>query len=165
MAQYAEEHIEFAVLSLVRDPMIGLRNALTLNIKSIVALDSKLDQVAPSWRDSETHSRQDSETVGHISGEDKSYAIRQDDIDRMSSLDSEAATTIANEDIAGMESLRHRLISDQLGLRSAYMEEKCLADEDDGKVKARCRDLGSKIQGFSRLVKRKESGGSAVDHS
>ena len=165
MAQYAEENIEFAVLSLVRDPIIGLRNALALNIKSIIALDSELDRVAPRWRDSDAHSGQDSSMVDHILGEDESYGVRNEHIDRISLLDSEVAKTIANEDISGIEFLRHELISDQVSLRSACMDENCSAVDDDMKVAARCRDLGSKMQGFSRLVKRKESEIPVVDHT
>lgn len=165
MAQYAEEHIEFAVLSLVRDPIIGLREALALNIKSILALESKLDQIAPRWRDCDAHSGQASSMVDHILGGDGSFGVRQDDIDRVSLLDSEAAETIANEDIPGMENVRQKLIFNQEGLRSACLDETCLADEDDKKVAARCRDLGSKIQRFSRLVKRKESRRNEADHS
>ena len=163
MAQYAEEQIEFAVLSLVKDPVLGLRDALALNIKSIIALDSKLNQVAPGWRDSEGHSGQETSMLDHISGGDESYGVRQDDIDKGSLLDSEAAKTIANEDIQGMEGVRQSLISDQVGLRSACMDEVCLAVEDDKRVAARCRDLGSRIQRFSRLVKRKESGRTVGD--
>ena len=165
MAQYAEEHIEFAVLSLVKDPMIGLRNALALNIKSIIALDSKLDQVASRWHDCVGQSRQQSSMADHILGGDESYGVRQDDIDKVSLSDTEAAKTIANEDIQGMEVVRQKLIFDQVGLRSACMDEICLAVEDDKRVAARCRDLGSKIQRFSQLIKRKESGRTVVEFS
>ena len=153
MAQYAEENIQFAVLSLARDPLLNLRHALALNIKSILALNVELDKIAPNWGENEAQSDGESPYGNHIL---KAYGLQQKDIDNLSLSDSEAASTISDGKIPEMTSLCHKLIADQERLRLAIIDEMCLVRQDDLRVTARCSDLGAKIQRFSRLVKRKE---------
>ena len=59
MAQYEENRIEFAILSLVRDPLIELLSDLAENVNDIKAVESHLDEFHPDWRSFNVHDMED----------------------------------------------------------------------------------------------------------
>ncbi|KAF2099999.1 cysteine proteinase [Rhizodiscina lignyota] len=50
MALFANEGIQFNVLAMTKDPLLIAQERLAENIKSLAALEARLDEVQPGWR-------------------------------------------------------------------------------------------------------------------
>ena len=158
MAQYEEEHIEFAILSLVKDPLLNLVPALASNVKSIVTLTFGLDKIEPDWRHlaladaNEEAVKRDS----YLTAPDAAYGLKQQDINDAPLLDEGIATMLTSENAGALLALRQKLITEQAGLRMDIREEMQAAQADEMRAASRSQDLGVKLQNFSRKVKAKE---------
>ena len=163
MAQYEEGQIEFAILSLVRDPLLDMIPALAKNVKSINALSSRLDVIKPGWEDFFDSSMKN-EIVGRNSlsvDASFSYGITQRMLDQ--AQPSQAVTDLCHGSKVP-EILAHygQLITAQVGLRMSIREEMQSNQSDEERAAARTCDYGARMQNFVRKmkVKRQASKGS-----
>ena len=157
MAQYEEGQIEFAILSLVQDPLREMVHALSENVKAINALSSRLDVIKPGWKDF-IHSATNGElsgTVSLISKPNLAYGITQETLDEAEP--SQAVADICHSDVAD-DILGHReqLITMQAGLRMSIKEEMQSNHSDEERAAARTCDYGARMQAFVRKMKVKE---------
>lgn len=153
MAQYEEGQIEFAILSLVRDPLLDLIPRLAENIHSIARLSVRLDLVKPDWRDFETSSRC-CDSTGMLTTSDPLYGLTPEELDRAgvppaigSLCESDAA-----EDIVAQ---RQQLVTDQARLRLSIRDEQQSNQADQERAAARRCDYGAMMQDYVRKVKAK----------
>ena len=157
MAQYEEGQIEFAILSLVRDPLLEMIPALAANVKAINALSTRLDAVKPAWKgfiDPSTSS----ENVGKNTFIDRSnltYGLTQEILDQAEP--SQAVMDLCHGNVAP-DILRHReqLIATQIDLRTSIGEEMQSNRLDEEKTAARTCDYGARIKNFVRTMKVKK---------
>ena len=157
MAQYEEGQIEFAILSLVQDPLLNLVPALAENVKSIMALSARLDFVKSDWQDFMTSSRN-----GHVvtsedvlSGVDMNYSLTQEDLSRVKLP--ERVVDLCLSDVAqDIMAHRQQLITAQAALRMSIKEELQLNVSDEERAAARSCDYGAMMQSFVRMVKAKK---------
>jgi ubiquitin carboxyl-terminal hydrolase L5 len=49
MAEYEEGQIQFSLMAVVQDPIIQARRALAQNLRSIQAIEARLDELTPDW--------------------------------------------------------------------------------------------------------------------
>ena len=154
MAQYEEGHIEFAILSLVRDPLLEMVPALAENVKAINRLSTRLDMVKPGWKDF-IDSSTDSEIAENSSKPNLAYGLTQEILDH-----SEVSQTVTDlcycnvaSDILGH---REKLIAMQAGLRMSIREEMQSNRLDEDKAAARTCDYGARMQNFVRKMKVKK---------
>lgn len=154
MAQYEEGQIEFAILSLVRDPLLETIPALAKNVKAINALSIRLDIVKPGWKDFV-----DSSTNGEIAGTDSligntnlAYGLTQEMLDQAEP--SQAVMALCLSDIAS-DILGHReqLVTTQAGLRMSIREEMQSNQSDEERAAARTCDYGARMQRFVRKMR------------
>lgn len=157
MAQYEEGQIEFAILSLVRDPLLEMIPSLAENVKGVNALSTRLDIVKPGWKDFT-----DSSTKGDIAGADSAirslslaYGLTKEMFDQAEL--SQAVMDLCNGDVAS-DILGHRehLITSQAGLRMAIREEIQSNQSDEEKAAARTCDYGARMQNFVRKMRIKK---------
>ena len=157
MAQYEEGHIEFAILSLVRDPLLEMVPALAENVKGINALSTHLDIVKPGWKDFI-----DSSTNGGIAGTDSvirslnlAYGLTQEMLNKAEP--SQAVMDLCHCDIASdILGYREHLITAQAGLRMSVKEEVQSNQSDEERAAARTCDYGARMQNFVRKMRVKK---------
>ena len=154
MAQYEEGQIEFAILSLVRDPLLEIIPALAENVKAICALSSRLDVIKPGWEDFFDSSIKD-EIVGRDSlsvGANFTYGITQEMLDQ--AQPSQAVIDLCHGNKAP-DILAHygQLITAQAGLRMSIRDEIQSNQSDEERAAARTCDYGARMQSFVRKMK------------
>ena len=156
MAQYEEGQIEFAILSLVRDPLLEMIPALAENVKAIDALSTQLDVVKPGWKDFIDS------TNGQIAGADSlisnpnlAYGLTQEMLDQAEL--SPAVIDLCHGDVAS-DILGHRehLITTQAGLRMSIREEIQSNQSDEDRAASRTCDYGARMQKFVRKMRVKQ---------
>ena len=157
MAQYEEGQIEFAILSLVQDPLLTLVRALAENVKSLTALSARLDSVKPDWQDFMTSPRNGhaitSEDV--LSDVDLNYNLTQEDLNRVKLP--EKVVDLCLSDVAqDIMAHRQQLITAQAALRISIKEELQSNVSDEERAAARSCDYGAMMQSFVRKVKAKK---------
>lgn len=157
MAQYEEGQIEFAILSLVRDPLLEMIPALAENVKNINALSTWLDKVNPGWKDF-IGSSTDGEIAGinsSISKTNLTYGLTQEMLDRAEPSLAVMDTCRGNV-ASGVLGQREQLIATQAGLRMSIREEIQSNESDEERAAARTCDYGARMQNFVRKMKAKE---------
>ena len=154
MAQYEEGQIEFAILSLVRDPLLDMVPALAKNVKAISALSSRLDVIKPGWEDFV-----DSSIKNEIVGRNNlsvnasfTYGITQRMLDQ--AQPSQVVIDLCHGNTIS-EILAHygQLITAQVGLRMSIREEMQSNQSDEERAAARTCDYGARMQNFVRKMK------------
>ncbi len=157
MAQYEEGQIEFAILSLVRDPLLEMIPALAENVKAINALSTRLDVVKPGWKDfiDSSTNGQIAGTDGLISNPNLAYGLTQEMLDQAEP--SQAVIDLCHGDVAS-DILGHReqLITTQAGLRMSIREEIQSNQSDEDRAASRTCDYGARMQNFVRKMRVKQ---------
>ena len=157
MAQYEEGHIEFAILSLVRDPLHEMISALAKNVKAINVLSARLDIVKPEWQDT-----YDPPTNSEVAGTNSlirepslAYGLTQEMLDRAALH--QAVVDFCHDNVAS-DMLRHReqLIAMQADLRMSIREELQSNQSDEERAAARASDYGARMQNFVRKMRLKQ---------
>ena len=151
MAQYAEGQIEFAILGLVRDPLLDLVPRLAANMKAILALTRRLEQTNPDWR---RFTFMDDEASLPLTAPDTTYCITEEDI-LLAHLPNGTATLCSSNDIEQIVAQRQQLIAAQASLRQSIREEQQSNQSDHDRVDARSCDYATRLQNFVRKVKTK----------
>ncbi|KAI5280225.1 hypothetical protein KEM52_004175, partial [Ascosphaera acerosa] len=151
MAEYDEEEIEFAILSLARDPLITLARQLAANIKSIAALDARLGPAADDAR------RQDRED-GTLTAPDAACGVTQEmldaqDVPAQVREQTAAATTAAPA--PDLLELRAELAAEQKTLRAAIAEEQRAQRADEEYTALRRHDYRPPVEKWLRVLAQK----------
>ena len=157
MAQYEEGHIEFAILSLVRDPLHEMVSALAENVKAINVLLARLDIVKPEWQDT-CDPPINSEVAGTnslIREPSLAYGLTQEMLDRAALH--QAVVDLCHGSVAS-DMVRHgeQLISMQADLRMSIREEIQSNRSDEERAAARASDYGARMQNFVRKMRLKQ---------
>ena len=155
MARYEEGQIEFAILSLVRDPLLKMVPALARNVKAINALSTRLDIIIPGCRSYIDFST-NGENAGAgslIDNPNLAYGLTQEMLDQVEP--SQAVMDLCHGDVAS-DILGHReqLVATQVGLRMSIKEEIQSNQSDEERASARTCDYGARMQNFVRRVKK-----------
>ena len=156
MAQYEESQIEFAILSLLKDPICTAISALAINVKSVVCLSTRLEELRQGGvsDDHDDAIPGSNSQIQLISGPDPSLRLTQKHID--SSEYPEKVVLVASGDSRpDIRALRRQLADEQLSLKIAVQREIESWQEDEDKANVRRRDLGGRMQKFAEKVKRK----------
>ena len=154
MAQYEEGQIEFAILSLVRDPLLEMIPALAKNVKAISTLSSRLDVIKPGWEDFF-----DSSIKNDIVGRNSlsidasfTYGITQRMLDQ--AQPSQAVTDLCHGNkVPDILAHYEQLSTAQVGLRMSIREEMQSNQSDEERAAARRCDYGARMQNFVRKMK------------
>lgn len=151
MAQAEEGQIEFAILGLVRDPLLDLIPKLAENIKSISGLTSRLDSIKPDWRDFETASVRD-QSSGLLTAVDSSYEITPELIDQ-ADIPINVGQLCESDAVQDIIIQRQQLVSEQARLRLLIRDEQQSNWSDEDRAAARRCDYGAMMQKFVGKLK------------
>lgn len=154
MIDCAEDQIQFSLMSLVRDPIISYREDLAANIKTLQALEARLDSLKPDWKSFTA----DSMEVGN--GPDVSSSTQLSEKTGVTAEAIQAAiipSSIEREmtvvdDVTALIDLRQRVISDQVKICSSIEEEEQLARLDEQKAAERRHDHGPLIRAWLGML-------------
>ena len=154
MAQYEEGQIEFAILSLVRDPLLNLIPMLAENVRSIAELSARLDVVKPDWRDFETTPVNGGST-GLLTASNAFHGLSQKELDQVEipEVISKLCQSNTADDLLAR---RQQLATAQAGLRLSVRDEQQSNQLDEDRACARKCDYGARMQNFVRKVKMKQ---------
>lgn len=157
MAQYGEGQIEFAILSLVQDPLLKMIPALAGNVKAVNALSARLDIVKPGWRDfiDSSINGENAGTNNLISSPNLAYGLTQDMLDQAELP--QAVNDLCHGNVAS-DILGHRekLVTMQADLRISIREEIQSNQSDEERAAARTCDYGARMQKFVRKMRAKQ---------
>ena len=149
MARYGDGQIEFAVLSLVRDPLVMLRSSLAENIRNLQLLTARLDRMFSGWKEfvSKSADAGAPDSGNPAFGPDPDYGIEQRMIDEIepSPTYQERLSTQSHE---ALLSYRQELAQDQVGLRFSIKEEQESCRLDEEKYARRRHDYGPALRAW-----------------
>ena len=152
MNHYAEDQIEIAILSLVKDPLLSLIPNLVAMDDALHANAARLDQLSSDWRVDSTSAMTALEgSMNHLVASARLRCNLKD-------LASETSYMhLAGEgDLSQLLQCRQRILQERETLKLDVKEELQLMEEDEAKAASRRRDHGTKMQAFARLVEIKK---------
>ena len=158
MAEYEEEQIEFAILSLIKDPLIGHVAALAVNIKSIMTIEKHLDNSKPDWKDflAGSTSNEGALTNGVLLTPHPDYELCQATLDEaaiLASVERALQSNISSDIIAH----RQELVTKQAGLRMAIKEQQQSQRSDEERAASRRHDHGPLVKKLLEILERKHA--------
>ena len=158
MAEYEEGRIEFAILSLVKDPLTSHVHALAENIKSIIALERRLDEVRPDWKDfmADTATSEGALTNGILTTPDPDYELCQASLDQaaiLPSIEQAVKSDVPSDVIA----CRQKLATEQTTLRVAIKEDQQSQRSDEERAASRRHDHGPLVKKLLEMMKQKNA--------
>ncbi|KAL2785711.1 ubiquitin carboxyl-terminal hydrolase [Aspergillus keveii] len=151
MAEYAEDQIEFSVLSIVRHPLPEFIEKLTMNIKHLQAIEKVMTS---HERDKTDVGPRDTLLENTLLGPDPSYGVTEDALERtdVSAEEANEYLQCTMEDLARHRAERSRA---QLELRRTVREEQQTQQKDDDYAAGRRFDYGLAIRTWLRFLARK----------
>lgn len=137
MAQYAAGSIEFNIMAVVHDPMLACVESLAANVKTLQAVEEKLDGVVEDWRE------MTEENDSMITGEDAQLKLQNVDIVRAGIHKRDSQKLSEAEDLEQLLTLRDEIVLQQSGLRAACRDEIDAAKSDYKKARMRRHDFST----------------------
>ena len=158
MAAYEDGQIEFAILGLVKDPLINLVRDLASNIKGIQALEAHLNQVAINLQSSTVNAGIETDGIPEstLVGPDMHFQIDQTAIESATLLP-EVLHRLSSGSTSGpdISIFRRKLALDQTSLRMAIKEEQASDYHDEDRAAARRHDYGPAVKAWTEFLARK----------
>ncbi|MCJ1378071.1 hypothetical protein MMC17_001167 [Xylographa soralifera] len=157
MAAYEDGQIEFAILGLVKDPIINLVHDLASNIKGIQALEARLDEANTDWRSSaSTGIETEGISENTLLGPDMHFQIDKAAIESATILpEVQCKLSSGNTSNADFLDSRRELALKQTNLRVAIKEEQASDYHDEDRAAARRHDYGPAIKTWTEFLARK----------
>ena len=150
MMEYEEDHIEFSILSLVKDPIVDLVPRLASNVKAVLAIDELLSALGVAEKEIRGDSGEDST----VYGPDASFELTQEIFDTATIPDSDLSSykSGTREELL---SYRQELINAQKELRASIKEEQQSYRADEDYAASRRHDYGPAIHKWAKVLARK----------
>ncbi|KAL8953626.1 MAG: hypothetical protein Q9222_000552 [Ikaeria aurantiellina] len=155
MAQYEDGQIEFAILSLVKEPLTAALATLAENVKSLIALSQRLKHVTckgdmgvSDVTDNSPWALQDT-----IHGPSEQYHLDQKTIEE-ATLCPAFKRQLASDKISELLTTRQELITAQASLRTAVRDEARAVSADYERATSRRNDRGLLANGLLEVLER-----------
>ena len=152
MAKYDDGQIEFAILSLVKDPLIAMRRDLAQNVKSIQTLHKRLKEITPDWEMLITTPAAGRALIPEttITGPDPGYLLEAQDI-QSASIHQHIQDSLASDNILDVVKILENIAVSQLPLRVSIKEEQEVNQANEEQAAARRYDYGPAMQAWLRF--------------
>lgn len=158
MAQYAASEIQFNIMAVVHDPMMGCVEALAANIKALHAVDEKLTGVVEDWRE-----MLDNESGETLLGQSHELGLQNVDIERAEITPRDVMALAEAEDLSQLLELRKETALQQCGLRHACRDEMAEVKKDAEKAKNRRHDYSTFAREWLGALAEQEMLGALVE--
>lgn len=132
---YAASDIEFAVLGVVRDPILDFTRQLAKNVQRLQDLDVKLNDQYPTWRETFARAGNTSEPEGTLLGPDENYGVSDDMLAEYHSSAHNVEHT--RHSIDDLILSRMTLVESQNRIRSLIGQEREASLSDEAKCEER----------------------------
>lgn len=152
MEEYTEGQIEFALLALVRDPILEHRENLAVNIKSLQTVHSRLDVVNPDWK---VFANDESEDDPILIGPTEKHHVSDEAI-KEATIPESTEKKLKAECQAMLMELHLDLITSQRALLRSISDEEVANFDDARKAKQRREDYSPLIHRWLSMLAEKE---------
>lgn len=142
-----ENHLEFSLLALVKDPYATAVHRLAYNIKFHAAIEARLGVVTEDWRAFADELKDE-----FIAGLDEIYRITDSILERTEITDTDKARLERYDEADGLLQLRRKNAQEQERLRVTLVAEKPSVEQDEEKAKDRRNDYGPLIQRWLMML-------------
>ncbi|KAI5283803.1 hypothetical protein KEM54_001826, partial [Ascosphaera aggregata] len=147
MAEYEEDQIEFAVLSLAKDPMIDLTAQLCSNIKTILSTDARLSELGVDFVESNLEE-------GTLTGPDASCGVTQNMLDE-EELSEPTKARISSSSRNELIKFRQETATKQKTIRASVIEEQQSRKADEEYTAQRRHDYRPPVEKWLRILAQK----------
>ena len=155
MSLYEDGQIEFAILSLVKDPRMDLVSALASNVKAIQVLNARLES-----HDNNLSRHVDSqEIVGGeaiLAGPDVAYGLTEGAVEQ-ARLPSTLEPILRESVVSDILNYRRELYAAQAKLQASVRDEYETSRLNEAKVNARRHDFGPLALKLAQILARKSA--------
>ncbi|KAI4111350.1 MAG: hypothetical protein LQ339_000549 [Xanthoria mediterranea] len=155
MAQYEDGQIEFAILSLVREPLIKLVAVLAENVKSITSIRRHLLQIQSDRGEPQPDSLDANDLVPQdlLLGPSEQYRLSQEAIDQ-AVLSPQTEQQLKGDDLVAMSAVMQQLSTAQTSIRASIRDEISAIQADDDRAASRRNDKGLLAKGLLQVLER-----------
>lgn len=158
MAEYEEGQIEFAILALVKDPILTLVTSLAENVMCLRALSARMNDITSDRNDLQMTLAQGMNSLvdGTLLGPDLNYNLSEDAVNQatISAAAEQKITDLAAVDLLAYQ---QELEGEQAGLRRSIKEEQQSVRSDEERASSRRHDYGPVVQAWLRMLARKQA--------
>ncbi|KAL8928409.1 MAG: hypothetical protein Q9172_000895 [Xanthocarpia lactea] len=153
MAQYEDGQIEFAILSLVKEPLTQLVATLAENVKSIVSIRQRLLQLQcdQSGLQPDTAAGNNLGEKDLLLGPCEQYRLSQEAIDQ-AVLSPEVEQHLKSDDIVGSSAVAQELATAQASIRASIRDEIKAIQADDDRAASRRNDKEKRLSNQDQLL-------------
>lgn len=155
MAQYEDGQIEFAILSLVKEPLIKLVAVLAENVKSITSIRRHLLQTQSDRGEPQPDSLDANDLVPQdlLLGPSEQYRLSQEAIDQ-AVLSPQTEQQLKGDDLVAMSAVMQQLSTAQTSIRASIRDEISAIQADDDRAASRRNDKGLLAKGLLQVLER-----------
>lgn len=156
MAEYEEGQIEFAILSLVRDPLLDLLPTLAENLKISQEISTRLNNLRPDWKNfvSAAANGESLPQEATLVEPDRGYGLTPDAIGK-AIVPEGVQQRLNKESVGDLVAFRQELMTAQAGIRTSIKEEQQSGRSDDEWAASRRHDYGPVVQAWVGMLAQK----------
>lgn len=155
MAEYAEDQIEFSILSLAKDPMGGLVDQLASNVNDLTTVEKRIATlISESGNMSSSDMDKSLDAAPVVREPDPSLDLTPEKLAQASPSD-HSLQKCQTESLDELERYRHELIERQVELRASIRDEQQSRHTDEEYAAGRRHDYGPAIHTWLRFLARK----------
>ncbi|KAL8656222.1 MAG: hypothetical protein Q9226_002735 [Calogaya cf. arnoldii] len=152
MAQYEDGQIEFAILSLVKEPLIKLVADLAENVNSLCSIRQRLLRIH-SDREPNLTVRNGVVEQDLVLGPSEQYRLSQEAIDE-AALSPEHEKLLKSDDVVAISAVVQQLATAQTSIRASIRDEIKAIQADDDRAASRRNDKGLLAKGLLQVLDR-----------
>lgn len=142
MEDMAGRDILFNLMAVTHDPAVGETNQLVRNVKTLQAVDMKLDALFEDWREMEG-----AETVKDVvTGMSTEFGISQADIEAADLPADKEGEIAEKDDVLELIKYRQRVIADQRWLRISLRDARLQARDDEETARHGRHEYGNLVR-------------------
>ena len=164
MAAYEGDEIEFAILGLVRDPLLTLVPSLGEATKSISATSKRLDEIKPDWRNFITETAAEAGQENDPVEPDLSCGLDQMSLDAVS-LPPEVNEKLQSSSAPELMDYHQERVTARGSIRASILEELESNEEDARKTASRRYDYGAGVQTWLDILANGDFFKSVAEHA
>lgn len=155
MAQYEDGDIEFAILSLVKEPMSNLVASLAENVKSIGSIRQRLVLIPDEQKGLQPVSTEVSSLEEHdiVLGPCKQYELSQEALDR-AILSPQLEKQLESGQIPDLIKVQQQLVEAQIKIKASIRDEAKAIQADNDKAARRRNDRGLMAKSLLLVLER-----------
>jgi len=155
MQQYEDDQIRFSLISLCKSPLLSIPEELTVNIRTIQAVEARLQSIKPDWKEFVEGESSD----GLLRGPDDNFGVSVALLGSARDLPKPTLTKISNPGMSpeSLFDMHMTLGAAQAKLRASFIEETVESERNNERASGRRHDLSPLIYKWVSLLAEKDA--------